>query len=67
MTLWARNGDVVAEINGRHTNSVYLPGVTLNPALTATTDLATVAALDLVLLVTPAQQMRTSLPSCVRR
>ena len=61
VTLWARNGDVVAEINGRHTNSVYLPGVTLNPALTATTDLATVAALDLVLLVTPAQQMRTVL------
>ena len=35
--------------------------MTLNPALSATTDLATVATLDLVLLVTPAQQMRAVL------
>ena len=57
--LWARNAGVVGEINSQHTNAAYLPDVTLNPRLQATTDLAAVAALDLVLLVTPAQQMRT--------
>ena len=59
--LWARNPAVVAEINARHTNTGYLPGVSLDPALRATTDLAPIAGLGLVLIVTPAQQMRAVL------
>ena len=60
VALWARNGDVVAEINERHTNSIYLPGVTLDAHLPATTDLAVVSDADLVLLVTPAQATRAT-------
>ncbi|MFM9701270.1 glycerol-3-phosphate dehydrogenase, partial [Streptomyces europaeiscabiei] len=36
--LWARNPDVVADINARHENLLYLPGVALDPAITATTE-----------------------------
>jgi glycerol-3-phosphate dehydrogenase (NAD(P)+) len=57
--LWARETDVVAEINGRHVNQAFLPGVPLDPALEATTDLAGIAAQDIVLMVAPAQHVRT--------
>jgi len=56
--LWAREADVAAEINASHTNSAFLPGVTLDPRLEATTDLAGIAALDAVLMVAPAQHVR---------
>lgn len=59
--LWAREPEVVAAINGRHENIVFLPGVTLNPAITATNDLAAAAACDTLLLVTPAQHVRATL------
>jgi glycerol-3-phosphate dehydrogenase (NAD(P)+) len=58
VTLWARNTAVVDEIAAKHTNSVYLPGVTLDKALKVTTDLAAIAAANVVLLVTPAQETR---------
>ena len=58
VTLWARDDAVVAEINERHCNSTYLPGITLDPGLTAPGDLAQVARADLILLVTPAQASR---------
>lgn len=60
VTLWARNSAVVSEINDRHTNSIYLPDVTLDQQLTATTDISVVARADLVLLVTPAQVTRAT-------
>jgi glycerol-3-phosphate dehydrogenase (NAD(P)+) len=56
--LWVREPEVAAEINSAHTNSAFLPGVTLAPDLTATTDLAEVAAQDVVLMVAPAQHVR---------
>lgn len=58
--MWARAADVVDEINHHHTNARYLPGVALDEQLTATTDLARVAAVDAVLLVTPAQTQRAT-------
>lgn len=36
--LWARNGDVVSEINSKHTNEQYLSG-TLPTNLKATVDI----------------------------
>src|SRR5262245_26921145 len=57
--LWAREPEVVAEINARHTNSVFLPGVTLDGGLEATTDLAHVARQDAMLMVAPAQHVRS--------
>lgn len=56
--LWAREAEVVAAINGRHVNEAFLPGVTLDPAIRATSALADAAACDAVLLVSPAQHVR---------
>lgn len=56
--LWAFEPDVVAEINAHHRNSAYLAGIALNPAITASTDLADLADCALLLVVTPAQHMR---------
>ena len=55
--LWARETDVVASINQRHENRRFLPGVGLDPAIRATGDLGEAAQADLLLLVTPAQNL----------
>lgn len=55
--IWARESELVAEINSAHTNSVFLPSVTLAKTIRATGDLAEMAALDTLLVVTPAQHM----------
>jgi glycerol-3-phosphate dehydrogenase (NAD(P)+) len=59
VTLWAREADVVDDINSRHVNRAFLPGVSLHTAIQATDDLAAAANSDVVLAVVPAQHMRT--------
>ena len=56
--LWALETDVVAEINARHANTPFLPGVALDTRLRATGTLADIAACDVVLMVAPAQHVR---------
>jgi glycerol-3-phosphate dehydrogenase (NAD(P)+) len=57
--LWARDPDVVEAINERHENPLFLPGTTLDPAITATADIgAAVADAEGALLVVPAQFLR---------
>jgi glycerol-3-phosphate dehydrogenase (NAD(P)+) len=56
--LWAREAEVVAEINDRHANSQFLPNVPLDAGLVATRDLADIAAQDVVLMVAPTQHVR---------
>ena len=56
--LWARATGVADEINLRHTNRAYLPGVMLDRDLAATSDLSRMVEADAVLLVTPAQSQR---------
>ncbi len=56
--LWAREPDVVAEINSAHANSGFLPGVALSPRISATGTLADLRAADLWLVVAPAQHLR---------
>lgn len=58
VTLWAREPEVVADINGRHCNELFLPGVALDKSLVATGDLAEIANHDTILLVAPAQHLR---------
>ncbi len=55
--LWAREAELVEEINSRHTNSLFLPSASLSPLIHATGDLAELAGLPLLLVVTPAQHL----------
>jgi glycerol-3-phosphate dehydrogenase (NAD(P)+) len=74
VTLWARNEKQVEEINFRHANERYLPGVRLSPHIRATHSLPeAVHESDAVVLVSPttavrevARQIRPYLqPSCL--
>jgi glycerol-3-phosphate dehydrogenase (NAD(P)+) len=65
--LWAMEGQVADTINERHENLLFLPGVPLNPAIRATTDIGHLDECDVWLVVTPAQHMRSVLnraPQC---
>ena len=55
--LWARETELVEEINAHRTNTLFLPGAQLAPTIRATGDLTEIAALDIALVVTPAQHM----------
>lgn len=60
--IWALEPEVVHAINTTHENSVYLKDVPLDPKITATSDLAmAIEGAELILMVTPAQHMRTVL------
>jgi len=59
VTLWARDPAIVAGINERHENAVYLPGIPLDRAIAATSELqVALDGADAALLVVPAQFMR---------
>jgi glycerol-3-phosphate dehydrogenase (NAD(P)+) len=66
VTLWAREAEVVEGINARHENPLFLDGVTLDPAIVATTELGDVSAADFVLAVAPAQHMRATLAALAK-
>jgi len=66
VTLWAREPEIVEDINARHVNRVFLPGVDLNASIRATGDLAKVAAADAILAVAPAQHLRAVLSDLAR-
>ncbi|WP_372593769.1 NAD(P)H-dependent glycerol-3-phosphate dehydrogenase [Actinotalea sp.] len=62
VVLWTRRAEIAQEITTQHTNTAYVPGVTLPDAVTATTELA--EALDgavLVAVAVPAQSARSIL------
>lgn len=61
VTLWAREAEVVAAITATRENRLFLPGVTLPAGITVTSDLAAVAACDIILVVVPAQHLRAVL------
>lgn len=61
VSLWARDADSVAAI-ARGQNPRYLPNITFETGIVATTELATaLAGADCVLVVTPAQALRSVL------
>jgi glycerol-3-phosphate dehydrogenase (NAD(P)+) len=59
--IWAREEEVVAAINAEHINSLYLPSVPLSSGIKATGDMAEMADCDILLLVAPAQFLRSAL------
>jgi glycerol-3-phosphate dehydrogenase (NAD(P)+) len=59
VTLWALEPEVAAEITSRHTNSIYLPDVSLPATLTASSDARkAVTGAEVVILVPPSQHLR---------
>ena len=63
ITIWAHNPAVAEEINSRHTNSHYLPGINLPHNVKATVDLAEAATGDLIVVVVPSKVMRATAQS----
>lgn len=62
VVLWGRDNNVVAEINTKHTNSAYHPGVTLPESLSATSDMRqALSGAEVVVLAIPAQVLRKNL------
>lgn len=59
--LWAREEDVVRSINESHENALFLPGTVLSRKIEATADLARMAGCEALMIVTPAQHVRTIL------
>jgi len=60
--LWARRPELAGEINERHTNERYLPGLPLHPDLRATSDLLeAVDHADVVVMGVPSQGFRSAL------
>ncbi|NMN03143.1 MULTISPECIES: NAD(P)H-dependent glycerol-3-phosphate dehydrogenase [unclassified Novosphingobium] len=55
VVLWAREAALAETINREARNPTYLPGAALAPQIAATSDLAALAHLPVLLLVTPAQ------------
>ncbi len=59
VTLWANEPETATAINETHENKAFLPGIKLSEALRATTDLAQMNKMDAILMVTPAQFLRS--------
>lgn len=56
--LWARDGDMAAQMQAGRENVKYLSGATLPKSLTVTADLGILAACDVCLLAVPMQKLR---------
>ncbi|WP_188771911.1 NAD(P)H-dependent glycerol-3-phosphate dehydrogenase [Novosphingobium endophyticum] len=66
-TLWARDPEVVSEINERGMNSRYLAGLRLNRNLRATASMAeAVAEADVLIMGVPSQAMRETARNAAR-
>jgi len=61
VTLQAREAEVVESIAARRENTLFLPGVVLEPEIAAVADMAGLAGCDLILAVAPAQHLRSAL------
>ena len=58
VTLWAREPEVVRQINETRENGIFLPGVDVPQEVRATGDLGAAARAEALLLVVPAQHLR---------
>jgi glycerol-3-phosphate dehydrogenase (NAD(P)+) len=61
VTLWAREPDVIQQIQASGENRTFLPGVPLLKSIVATGEIAAAAKADALLIVVPAQHLRESL------
>ena len=58
VSIWAFEEDVVNAINETSENKTFLAGIKLDPAITATSNMAEALNADAVLMVAPAQHVR---------
>lgn len=61
--MWARESEVVTGINANQENHLFLKGQNLAPCIAATGDLDDLRGCDILLVVTPAQHLRSILSS----
>jgi glycerol-3-phosphate dehydrogenase (NAD(P)+) len=59
--LWAREAEVVEAVNADHLNPLFLPGIPLAPTIRAVGDLAALEPCEALLIVSPAQHLRSVL------
>jgi glycerol-3-phosphate dehydrogenase (NAD(P)+) len=65
VTLWAREPEVVQAIQDSSENQAFLPGVRLDAAIAATGNLAALSAANAILVVCPAQHVRSMLAAAL--
>jgi glycerol-3-phosphate dehydrogenase (NAD(P)+) len=61
IVIWARDLDIVDGINKNHRNPTYLTDIELPPEIKATNDFSELCDVETLLLVTPAQKLRSIL------
>lgn len=61
VTIWALEPEVAEAINAKHENTVFLAGISLDKNLKATNALADIVETDVLLIVSPAQFVRSTL------
>lgn len=59
VALWALEPDVIDAINAEHENPLYLANIPLSPSIRATGSMTDLADCDLLLVVSPAQHLRS--------
>jgi glycerol-3-phosphate dehydrogenase (NAD(P)+) len=62
VTLWSRDPSISQAIATKRANPIYLPGAALEPGIEAARDLGALASCDVLLLVSPAQAVRSLAP-----
>ena len=62
VTLWSRDPSISQAIAIKRANPIYLPGTTLEAGIEAARDLGALASCDALLLVSPAQAVRSLAP-----
>lgn len=61
VTLWARESDVVSDVNTSHRNLRFLPDAELQSSIYATHDLSSITDADIVIVAIPTQHIRATL------
>jgi glycerol-3-phosphate dehydrogenase (NAD(P)+) len=66
--LWAREPEIVAQVNAQHENALFLPGVRLAETLSASGDLdRVVGGKELVVMAVPSQHLRAVASAMTRQ
>jgi glycerol-3-phosphate dehydrogenase (NAD(P)+) len=58
VVIWAHEPETVEAINRDHVNTIFLPGIALDPGIAATNELPAALRADALLLAPPAQHLR---------